>query len=199
VHFESQQQVWNMPMSILPIAAISWSAIMASLLGSVAMDIKERIIPNGYVLVIAVAGTALRFGTEGPSAWISVLAAAAVFLVLIVLSNLGVMGGGDAKLIAAVTLLAAPNRVAFLILCVALAGGMVACLYLLARAWLSSPSRRFIASDLPGEIRHRPLYAEAARILAGEPMPYALAVLGGVVLFSIIEVTQCVSVMSCSS
>ncbi len=175
---------------------------MAGLLGATVIDLRMRIIPNGYVLLIAGAAAALRFAAAGPAAWTSVVVAFTVFLVLIVLSNLALFGGGDAKLIAAVTLLAAPDRLALLILCVVLAGGFVSCCYLLARAKLSTSSMRQPLADLTVASRTigcRLLHAEAVKILAGEPMPYALAVLGGVVAYSLIEVTRCVSATSCLS
>lgn len=190
-------------MNVSPIAAIAWSVVMAGLLGATLIDFRTRIIPNGYVLLIAGAAAALRFAIAGPAAWTSVVVALTVFLVLIVLSNLALFGGGDAKLIAAVTLLAAPDRLAVLILCVVLAGGLVSCCYLLARAMLTaSAMRQLVANPIaaPRTLgRRHLLHAEAVKILAGEPMPYALAVLGGVIIYSIIEVTRCVSATSCLS
>ena len=176
-------------MSVLQVATIAWTTAMVSLLAATAMDFKERIIPNGYVLLIAVAAAAVRFNVDGESAWVSVIVALAIFLILIVLSNLTLLfGGGDAKLIAAVTLLAAPNRVGLLILCIVLAGGFVSCLYLLARALLSASALRgSIAGAIPRATSQRLLESEATKIIAGEPMPYALAVLGGVLTYIIIE------------
>lgn len=189
-------------MIVSPIAAIAWSVVMAGLLTAAFIDLRTRIIPNGCVLLIAGASGALRFAVAGPAAWASVVVALVALLILIVLSNLALFGGGDAKLIAAVTLLAAPHRLAVLILCVVLAGGLVSSCYLLARAMLTSSAvRQLVAGPMaaPRTIVHRLLHAEAAKILAGEPMPYALAVLGGVVVYSIIEVTRCVSATSCLS
>ena len=176
------------PISVLPIAAIAWSAIMLGLLAAAAMDFKKRIIPNAYVMLIAVAGAALRLAADGASAWISAIAAIAVFLTLKVLADRSIIGGGDAKLIAAVTLLVPADRVASLILCVVLAGGLVSCCYLIARALLSTDAlRRAVVSDVPKAMGRRLLHAEASKIIAGEPMPYALAVLGGVVVYGIME------------
>ena len=95
------------------------------------------------------------------------------------LTRLGIVGGGDAKLIAAVSLTQSPADVPSLLLHIALAGGVLALVYL-ARALLSpQPSRVAVRS---------------------QSIPYGVAIVLGTLSLNILEVSrQCVAAPSCWS
>ena len=109
-----------------------------------------------------------------------------VFCGLGVLSHYRIIGGGDLKLISAVTLLVPPERVGQLLIEIALAGGVLSCVYLVARYALRSLSATpSLAADAAGPEAGFALIirTERDRIAAGGPLPYALAVLGGVLIY----------------
>ena len=126
-----------------------------------------------------------------------------VFAALCVLGYFGLIGGGDVKLISAVTLLVPSNQVAVLLLEIALAGGLLSGAYLLARSWLKrelpSLCKGPVATPLPWLAASHSFRHEAARIIAGEPMPYAFAILGGVVFHGTRELCQWLSAVCCLS
>jgi prepilin peptidase CpaA len=91
-----------------------------------------------------------------------------------------------------------------LLLGIAVAGGLMGVAYLVMRAIVARiPEPRFCPAatrDTRGTLRDlgHLLSGERARIAAGEPMPYALAVLGGVIYRIVSEAIQCLSATSCS-
>ena len=112
---------------------------------------------------------------------IAALGIAALLLIILgVLWLRGFIGGGDMKLIPAVAHRpAAVGRAAF-ILSVALAGGVLALLYLALSFFVPRPApgprRGFLA---------RVLKAEAWRLHRRGPLPYAVAIAGGALPFFI--------------
>ena len=165
------------PPHVAHVLAVAWvlaGAILACLMLAIATDLARRIIPNGLVLVVLGCGLGLRL-VAGPWPLLASLCGA--------LAAYDLLGWGDAKLIAAVTFIVPVDLVIPLLLAIALAGGLLSCLYLTARFAL----RRLAPFGRPalGEPDHgwtlRGLARrEGSRILANEPMPYAVAVLGGV-------------------
>ncbi len=181
--------------------ALFWAISLVALCMSAATDLKERIVPNEFVGVIAACGLAIGLMLRPGEIWISVLAAIAVLVGFGVLAHFDVIGGGDVKLISAVTLLVPPERIGVLVAAITLAGGVLGCVYLVVRRRMESPAAP--QADCPRGDPHtsrfgRLLREERARILAGEPMPYALAVFGGVVSYIARELPQCFSAISCS-
>jgi Flp pilus assembly protein protease CpaA len=109
------------------------------------------------------------------------------------------IGGGDAKLIAASMLLLPPQHDAQLMLNIALVGGLLSCFYLLVRIVLR---RTAIAQIGPPNGRATDpsigcYGGELARIHAGEPIPYAVAILGGTVYSILTEAISCIYATSC--
>jgi prepilin peptidase CpaA len=172
-----------------PIA--TWAAeavVFACLVAAAGIDIMDRIIPNRLVVAVMIAGFALRLLTSPGTVWLSLAVYAVALGMLGVLASWLLVGWGDVKLIAAVTLLAPPQSVVPLLLAITLAGGVLACVYLAARHVL----RRSASSS--GQQPAVPLIGlagildkERARILADEPMPYAVAILGGAAYHLAIE------------
>lgn len=142
------------------------------LAAAAAHDAATRTIPNGLPLLIAALGLALRLltGSLGPG-----LAVASLVLAGTVLAWLrGWLGGGDVKLAAAFALVPPPGQVAGFVLATAIAGGVLALVYLalVRRVPRPRPGRRtgFLA---------RCAKAEAWRMRRGGPLPYAVAIAAG--------------------
>jgi prepilin peptidase CpaA len=186
---------------LLPIYAITWPAAFVLLSISARWDLRDRIIPNELVVAIGAIGLAQALLARPGLVWLSILAATIVLCGLGILSHLKIIGGGDTKLISAVTLLVAPNHVGQLLIEIALAGGLLSCLYLVAHHGLKSlsASQLAVVEVAPPErgLAHM-IQTERARIIAGDSLPYALAVLGGVSFFIAREFFQCLYAMSCS-
>lgn len=163
---------------------------------AVVSDIRRRIIMDRVVLMVGACGLLLRLLSPDEALWPSLAAAILVFLGLWALFSFGAIGGGDVKMISASTLLVPASHVVPLLLSIAVAGGVVACVYLSTRQVLvraganghelkgpAFKSPAFKDSGIPvrgGSWFRSTMRRELARIAAGEPMPYALAILAGV-------------------
>jgi prepilin peptidase CpaA len=149
------------------------TGIAAMLLAVAAVhDAATRTIPNWVPTVLAALGVAVRLlgGQVLPG-----LAAAGLILAGCVLAWLGGwLGGGDAKLAAAFALVLPPGQVAAFVLATALAGGVLALLYLLLHRVVPPPAPGRRSGLLP-----RCLKAETWRISRGGPLPYAVAIAAG--------------------
>ena len=181
-------------MSFILIRTILWTAALCVLAGASVVDVRRRIIPNEAVAFVALSGIALHLVARPGGAWVSLALSLGLFIALATAAQLALIGGGDAKMIAAVSLLVPPQGLATLLLAIALAGGVLSIVYLGLRAWLRArhsrpPSRR-------GPFR-RFLGRERARILASRTVPYCIAIFGGVVAYVISELPQCSSATSC--
>ena len=181
--------------------AVVLAGSLVGLLAVAISDLKERIVPNRLVILIASGGVALRLLSAPELLWVNLLAAAVLFVVLGRLSHHDWIGGGDAKLIAAVTLLVPATDIGRLLFAIAMVGGLMSCTYLAARFMITrTPALRHRLADggvemhgVAGLFSH-----ECARIAGGEPMPYALAVVGGVLCLFLGEALICLSAISCS-
>jgi prepilin peptidase CpaA len=150
-------------MLLLPLAFAAWN------------DVALRRIPNEAVIAVAGIGAGLR-GAEGAAPLLlSLLGAAAVFALLLLPYARGWLGGGDVKLLTAIAIAVPPLETTQLLGATALAGGVLALLYLaLRRAPAPAPGpRRSIAG--------RVLAIERARIRRGGPLPYGVAIAVGTV------------------
>lgn len=137
-------------------------------------DAAFRTIPNWTCLAIAAAGViaSVERGLLLPALGVSAL----LLLLLGLLWLRGYIGGGDVKLIPATALLLPPHAVPALALSIALAGGMLAAIYLAAS--------RVVPAPRPGPRRGllaRILKAEARRARRRQSMPYAVAITAGAV------------------
>ncbi len=167
-------------------AAAVWlllmGVIVACLVVAVATDLERRIIPNCLALLVLSCSLGLRLLPGPGPLWVSLLSSLAVLGGLGLLAAYDLIGWGDAKLITAVTFAVPPHRVVPLLLSITVAGGLMSCLYLAARLVLRQvmPTLNYANSgDDPAWSLRWLVQREGTRILANEPMPYALAVLGG--------------------
>jgi prepilin peptidase CpaA len=148
---------------------------MALLLAAGAEDIALRMVSNRLSLALALCGAALRWreGTLG----VALIAALAVFVAAAFCWRRGWLGGGDVKLLGAASLFVPPGQIPALLLATALAGGVLALLYLaLAALPAPTPPRGPKAKLIP-----RILRAERWRIRRHGPLPYASAIAAGAV------------------
>lgn len=114
--------------------------LLASLVALLALaaliDVRERRIPNWLTGGVAALYPLYVLASPMPIAWLGALAvAAAVFLFGLVLFARQLIGGGDVKLIAAVTLWTGLDHLALFALITSLAGGGLALGSLWYRRW----------------------------------------------------------------
>jgi prepilin peptidase CpaA len=138
--------------------------VFAGLVSAAVTDVARRIIPNFLVLTVGGGGLIFRLAAaDRHGVWTSAGIAGIVFVVLRLLSGLGALGGGDVKMITAVTLGQLPASLLPILLGICAAGGPIAIFYL-ARDWV----RRRNGSQTSGAA------------LSHLDMPYAPAILAGV-------------------
>lgn len=120
-----------------------YMAVIAILIWAAATDLKDRRIPNiqpltilGLFGMLAVTRLIAGDGLAAAAAW-PLVAGLLVFMFATILFALGLMGGGDVKLMTAVALFAGPTLGTSFVLYVALTGGIVA-LATLIHSWLIS-------------------------------------------------------------
>ncbi len=132
-------------------------------------DIAGRTIPNSVSTAVAALGClrAILVQTATPS----ILIAAAIFAAATLAWRAGLLGGGDVKLLAAASLVVAPDRVPTLLAAISMVGGMLACLYLAGRHVLPVPQPIRPARLVPRVVR-----AELWRVQRHGPLPYAVAI-----------------------
>ena len=108
-----------------------------TLLGLAAFkDICERRIPNRLTGALVALYPVYVLVSPTPVAWPAAIAlAAAVFVVGLVLFRWELIGGGDVKLLAALSLWAGPDQFVWFILVTTLAGGALSLLSLWYRRW----------------------------------------------------------------
>jgi len=109
------------------------AAMLMLLLAAACFDLAYRTIPDWVCGALAALGLASRVAVGLGAVAISAVTAAAVFAVLTFAHARGVLGGGDIKLLSAVTLgLSAPGAY-HLLMGTAFAGGFIGILYIALR------------------------------------------------------------------
>ncbi|HXJ03221.1 MAG TPA: A24 family peptidase, partial [Micropepsaceae bacterium] len=161
-------------MNAIPISTIILLMGFSGLVAACVSDVRERLIYNEIVIFVLGTGIALRLISTPHLIWASLLIAACLLVALGQLARFDIIGGGDAKLIAAAMLLLPPQRDAWLLAHIAAAGGALSCIYLAARTGLRrgilTPARA--QPNRSKEKTNSTIIHELARIRAGEPMPY---------------------------
>lgn len=150
----------------------------ALLVGACWHDLATRTLPDAVSVIIALGGL-LSQSFLGDPLW-SLAAAGFVFLGASLIWYFGAMGGGDVKLLGACALLVGASAVPTLILSTALAGGVLATVYLAGRRW--PPLVPAAGRGAAGRVWR----AEMWRIGRGGPLPYALAIASGT-LFTLMD------------
>jgi prepilin peptidase CpaA len=125
-------------------------------------------------MLLVVIGVLAR-SPEGPKA----LAASAgtallLFLVLLILFSRGLIGGGDVKIMAALSVGLSPSDSYRFVVATAIAGGILAVAYCLLSSKLNGPYRTRRTSFLS-----RVVAVESWRICRRGPLPYGVAIAAG--------------------
>lgn len=185
-------------MGLLVSGATLWSMALAALAAAAAIDLSRRIIPNGLAIVVAIAGLALTMLLRPGSIPISLAASLALLFGLLVLTHYDILGGGDAKLVAAAALLVPPGAIGALLLEIALAGGVLSAAYIAMRTMVArADNGRTVKLAPPSGKLELFWRKERIRIVSGRSMPYGFAVLGGIVVYVTSELFQCSYATSC--
>lgn len=158
--------------------SISSFLCVGLILAAALHDIATRTIPDGLALALAAAGL-VTAALDGHF-FGALLAAGGVFVASAMCWRRGWMGGGDVKLLGAAALGMPPTSVFAFAAAVAIAGGLLAVLYLAARRFVPAP-----ASLRPGGILARVVRVERWRISRGGPLPYACAIAVGVLFVNL--------------
>jgi prepilin peptidase CpaA len=157
------------------LTTLAVAAGAGALLAALLYDLGWRLIPNAVPAVVAGAGVLLR-AAEGSEVMLRA-GASFIFVATLMLAawHVGLLGGGDAKLAAAVSLFVPPSTVATFLLATALAGGMLAIAFLFARPLLPA---RIAPAPRGSALPRRLVRTEAWRIRRGV-LPYAVAIAAG--------------------
>ncbi|WP_275197907.1 prepilin peptidase [Bradyrhizobium sp. CSA207] len=158
---------------------MNWIAPAASILEILLLlyvatvDVATRLIRNEFCLALALLGIAAQLTSPMELAQ-SLISAAILFLLLLVIYTRGWMGGGDVKLLVALAVGLPPTGVMQLLTITALAGGVLALVHLMMRH-LPYPRLAPAGSSLA-----RRVYAiERWRHLRHAPLPYGVAIACG--------------------
>jgi prepilin peptidase CpaA len=113
--------------------------LAAALVAAAVGDIRTRTIPNWLTIAVALAAIPFWWLSDlalWPDVAVRIGVAAALFAAFALAFYLGMMGGGDVKLLAALALWLPPGAVLFLLVVMSLAGGAIT-LFMLVRHRLS--------------------------------------------------------------
>jgi prepilin peptidase CpaA len=153
------------------------AAIGALLLLAAWRDVLTRTIPNRIALLVAALGIALRSNAGWNPLLLSTATAVLLFAALLLLVMRGWLGGGDAKLAAAVAIGLSPSVTWDFLNATILAGGILGLSYLAGPRIV--PRLRPAGADRPAA---RILAIEARRLRRGGPLPYGVAIAAGGIL-----------------
>ena len=158
-----------------------WFAAAMALLFAAAHDVAVRTVPNVVSLIVAIAGLGLN--TLDGRLLLALFGGGLVFAAAWYCWRRGWIGGGDVKLLGACALLVPPDTVPQLMLSTAIAGGVLALLYLaLARLLPGSATGPRAHPVSRAGLVPRVLRVERRRIRRGQSLPYSCAITAGVLL-----------------
>jgi prepilin peptidase CpaA len=159
-----------------------WTLSLVGLYWAARSDIAHRILPDRLALLTAGCGIAIRLMSDPRTVGWSIGIGAVVLLALGAAAGRGWIGGGDAKLIGAVTLLVPPGGVAALLLSIAIGGGLLSGVYLVVHARAIRPGA------LPqGAATHRSVIL---RIASSRTIPYGVAIFAGAAFAGLSEAAR---------
>jgi len=148
---------------------IALAVFAAALLGAAYTDLRQYLIPNRYPAVIAAAYALFAMSHPLAQGLWSLAAGSLMLVVGAIMLATRVMGGGDAKLLAATTLWAGPWLAPSFLMIVAFAGAVI------ALTWLT-PLRRLMPAA-PADLM--PPTAPSGRARLAQPVPYGVAITAG--------------------
>lgn len=156
-------------------------AAATALLFAAAHDVAVRTVPNLVSLIVAIAGLGLNtLDGRLPQA---LFGGGLVFAAAWYCWRRGWIGGGDVKLLGACALLVPPAALPEFMLSTAIAGGVLALLYLaLARVLPGGACPPRACPIARANLVPRIWRAERRRIRRGQSLPYSCAITAGVLL-----------------
>jgi prepilin peptidase CpaA len=167
-----------------PPMPLFYLAATLGLLGFAAWrDISTRTIPDTVSIALALLGLTLRL-TQGLTAVaLSLAVAACLFLILLACHARSLIGGGDIKLLTALTLGLPPIESYQLVTATALAGGVLAILYLALSRALAGMRRPAMTAGRRRYVLLRIAAVELWRIRRRCALPYGVAIaIGGMLI-----------------
>ncbi|HZP69412.1 MAG TPA: prepilin peptidase [Pseudolabrys sp.] len=161
-------------------------------------DLRSRRIPNRIVAVIAAGGLAYAFLSWPGLVWLSLIVSVVLFFGIGTLAHFRLIGGGDVKLLAAVAFLVPPGDVGPMLLNIMIAGGVLSAGYLAVRALSSILTAQRIA--VPAGTRRAVQFPvpDPGSAEKAQTVPYAVAILAGVIFHIGTELNGCLFAISCS-
>jgi prepilin peptidase CpaA len=162
-------------MTTSSIALLTFGITAACLLLFIASslhDLAARTIPDAFSIAIALLGATARILQNEIAS--GLIVALLLFGAAVFCWRRGWMGGGDVKLLGAAALALPPASVLLFVAVVALAGGVLAMMYLTARLVVPAP-----AALRPSGLLARAARVECWRIRRRGPLPYACAISAG--------------------
>ena len=173
--------------------ALLWTLSLAALFAAAVSDFRHRIIPNRLVELTAGCGVAVRLFKDPTLVGLSLGIAAVLMLVLGLAAHRGWLGGGDAKLIAAVTLLVPLGEITLLLLIIAVAGGVLSAIYLVMHRAARQPAFATVRGARPQSIPSRRAgtrLSDIIRVGESRSIPYGVAIFFGVAFVAVSEVAR---------
>lgn len=138
-------------------------------------DVATRLIPNSVSIGIALLGAGCRLSEGCYALGLSLLVAVAIFGVLLVFHARGLVGGADVKLLTALAFGLSPLGTYQLLMATAVAGGLLALLYL-GMPHLLPAANPGGTSPRRGPLLWRVARVELRRIHKRCPLPYGVAI-----------------------
>jgi prepilin peptidase CpaA len=159
-------------------------AAFSAMLGLAAfMDLRERRIPNRLTAGLALLYPVYVLVSPVPVAWPAALGiAAVVFLIGLGLFARDLIGGGDVKLIAALSLWAGPEHFVWFMLVTTLTGGALSLICLWYRRWGGTIEPRLATPALAATASSGAAHPDAPQSVttaSAATLPYAVAISAG--------------------
>jgi len=148
--------------------------LVCALLGAALSDIRLYLIPNRYPAAIIFAYLVYATSQSLDQSLVGLATGFVAFVLCALLFAVGIIGGGDAKLLAATALWAGPSLAPTFLMYTVLAGGA------LALAWLSPFRRLMPEAPQRGEPNAETRAASSGlRSRLHQPTPYGAAIAAG--------------------
>jgi len=153
---------------------IGFALVLAAALAAAIFDVRTRRIPNALVIALFAGGLAVNALAGWQFAAVDAIVTIAVLIAGTAAFALGLIGGGDIKLLAAAAGTLGFPAAAWFVLFTFVSGGVIAVFFSAAHGTLSATVANVRGLALPMAAGVRP-----ARLTNGTSMPYALAICAG--------------------
>ncbi|RMD88735.1 MAG: pilus assembly protein CpaA [Alphaproteobacteria bacterium] len=145
---------------------LAFYTILFALLGwAVWTDLRSRLIPNRIPLAVILLFIPAAWSGVVGEVWMHLAVFVAVLIVSVAFFAFGILGGGDAKLIPAVSLWAGSDRLVPFLVVMTLTGGLLALILLVRRRLREEPSNAHA-----GSVPYAVAIAAGAIAIVSEPI-----------------------------